>query len=125
VPVSRPGRLSRLTGYEHSESLGCRGAGTIGVPRARAPAEAGHAVTALTRSADKQQSLPALGATPVVADALNDVVLSARPTHVIHQLTALPRDGPRRASDLAATNRLRIDPEGRVNAQGSCPSEES
>jgi nucleoside-diphosphate-sugar epimerase len=90
------------------------GSGTIGIPLVRALAEAGHHVTALTRSVDKQQSLRALGATPAVADALDaaqlyDVVLAARPTHVIHQLTALPKDGPRRASDLAATNRLRID----------------
>jgi nucleoside-diphosphate-sugar epimerase len=28
---------------------------------------------------------------------------------VIHQLTALPKEGPSRASDLVATNRLRID----------------
>jgi nucleoside-diphosphate-sugar epimerase len=49
-----------------------------------------------------------------IADALNRealiaVVREARPTHVIHQLTALPKDAPRRASDLAATNRLRIE----------------
>ena len=90
------------------------GSGTIGIPLVRALVEAGHQVTALTRSADKQQSLRAQGATPVVADALdaaalNNVVLGARPTHVIHQLTALPKDGPRRASDLEPTNRLRID----------------
>jgi 2-alkyl-3-oxoalkanoate reductase len=90
------------------------GSGVIGIPLVRALVEAGHHVTALTRSVDKQGSLRALGATPAVADALdpaalNGVVLGARPTHVIHQLTALPKDGPRRASDLAATNRLRID----------------
>jgi len=28
---------------------------------------------------------------------------------VIHQLTALPKDGPRRTSDIEATNRLRMD----------------
>jgi 2-alkyl-3-oxoalkanoate reductase len=49
-----------------------------------------------------------------VADALNRdsliaAVVAARPTHVIHQLTALPKGGARRASDLQATNRLRID----------------
>lgn len=90
------------------------GSGTIGLPLVRALVAAGHRVTALTRSAGKRQALIALGATPAVADALNaaqldDVVQAARPTHVIHQLTALPKDGPRRARDLAATNRLRID----------------
>lgn len=91
------------------------GSGSIGLPLVRALVGAGHQVTALTRSAAKQLTLQALGATPAVADALdpaalNAAVLAARPTHVIHQLTALPKNGGvRRASDLAATNRLRID----------------
>jgi 2-alkyl-3-oxoalkanoate reductase len=90
------------------------GSGTIGIPLVRALVAAGHEVTALTRSAGKQAELRALGATPAVADALNPAALAAaveaaRPTHVIHQLTALPKDGPRRPSDVEATNRLRID----------------
>ena len=90
------------------------GSGTIGIPLVRALVAAGHQVTALTRSASKRDELSALGASVAVADALNrtaliDVVREARPTHVIHQLTALPKDGPRRPSDLTATNRLRID----------------
>jgi nucleoside-diphosphate-sugar epimerase len=90
------------------------GSGTIGMPLVRALSAAGHQVTALTRSVNKRDELSALGASIAVADALDrnaliDVVRDARPTHVIHQLTALPKDGPRRASDLAATNRLRID----------------
>ena len=36
-------------------------------------------------------------------------VVAAHPTHVIHQLTALPKGGPKSARDLEATNRLRID----------------
>jgi len=49
-----------------------------------------------------------------VADALDRdglvaAVTAAHPTHVIHQLTALPKDGPRRTSDIEATNRLRMD----------------
>jgi nucleoside-diphosphate-sugar epimerase len=90
------------------------GSGAIGIPLVQALLAAGHQVTALTRSPEKQQSLRGLGAMPAVADALDaaalkTVVAAARPTHVIHQLTALPKAGPRRASDLAATNRLRID----------------
>jgi nucleoside-diphosphate-sugar epimerase len=90
------------------------GSGTIGIPLVRALVAAGHEVTALTRSAGKQAELRALGATPAVADALNPEALAAaveaaHPTHVIHQLTALPKDGPRRPSDVEATNRLRID----------------
>lgn len=88
--------------------------GTIGIPLVRALVEAGHQVTALTRSPEKQQLLRDLGATPALAEALNrealkSVVLAAHPTHVIHQLTALPQDGVRRASDLTLTNQLRID----------------
>jgi len=90
------------------------GSGTIGLPLVQALVEAGHQVTALTRTPEKQQALRDLGATPAMADALDAsavraVVLAARPTHVVHQLTALPKDGVRRAADLAATNRLRID----------------
>src|SRR5436305_9529501 len=90
------------------------GSGAIGIPLVRALVAAGHQVTALTRSASKQEALRALGADVAVADALDREALiaavqAARPTHVIHQLTALPKDGPRRPSDLDATNRLRID----------------
>jgi len=86
--------------------------GTIGVPLVKALVAAGHHVTAMTRTPSKQAGLVALGATPVVADALDAaavrrVVVDARPTHVIHQLTALPKDGPKRTADLVATNRLR------------------
>jgi 2-alkyl-3-oxoalkanoate reductase len=90
------------------------GSGTIGLPLVRALVAAGHHVTALTRSPGKQAELRALGASVAVADALDRDALvaavdAARPTHVIHQLTALPKDGPRRASDLEATNRLRVE----------------
>jgi len=90
------------------------GSGTIGIPLVRALVIAGHPVTALTRSPTKREMLEALGASVAVADALDRDALAAamtaaHPTHVIHQLTALPRDGPRRASDIEATNRLRID----------------
>src|SRR5262249_6546282 len=88
--------------------------GTIGVPLVRALTAASHQVSALTRSAGKQAELQALGARPVVADALDREALiaaveSAHPAAVIHQLTALPKDAPRKPSDLDATNRLRID----------------
>jgi nucleoside-diphosphate-sugar epimerase len=90
------------------------GTGTIGIPVVRALVAGGHQVTALTRSARKQDAIRALGANAAVADAFNREALiaaleAAHPTHVIHQLTALPKDGPRRAHDLDATNRLRVD----------------
>jgi nucleoside-diphosphate-sugar epimerase len=88
------------------------GSGTIGVPLVKALVRAGHQVTATTRSPEKQPMLRALGATPAVVDALDAealaaVVRAAAPTHVIHQLTALPRAGIKRASELEPTNRLR------------------
>jgi nucleoside-diphosphate-sugar epimerase len=90
------------------------GSGTIGLPLVRALVAAGHQVALLTRSPQKRDELRGLGAAVVVADALDrralmDAVQRVRPTHVIHQLTALPKDGPRRASDLIATNRLRTE----------------
>jgi nucleoside-diphosphate-sugar epimerase len=90
------------------------GSGAIGIPLVRALVAAGHPVTALTRSTSKRDDLRQLGAAVAVADALDReglmaAVEAARPTHVIHQLTALPKGGPRRRSDLDATNRLRIE----------------
>lgn len=90
------------------------GSGAIGLPLVRALVGSGHQVTALTRSMEKIGMLRDLGATPAVADALDPdalfrVVTEAHPTHVIHQLTALPKEGPKRASELEPTNRLRIE----------------
>ena len=88
------------------------GSGTVGRPLVRALVAAGHRVVATTQSVEKQAVLRGLGAIPVVVDALDSAALetavrSAAPTHVIHQLTALPKAGARRASDLEPTNRLR------------------
>jgi nucleoside-diphosphate-sugar epimerase len=90
------------------------GSGTIGIPLVRALVAAGHPVTAMTRSPNKEGELRALGASVAVAEALDRravarALADAHPTHVIHQLTALPKAGVRRSSDLDATNRLRID----------------
>jgi len=90
------------------------GSGAIGVPLIRVLIAGGHQVTALTRSTAKADRLRTLGATPAIADALDmealrRVVVAARPMHVVHQLTALPKGGPRSARDLEPTNRLRID----------------
>ena len=88
------------------------GTGAIGVPLVRALVAGNHRVFATTRARDKISMIRSLGATPVVVDALDAAALEkavreAAPTHVIHQLTALPKSGPRRASDLRPTNRLR------------------
>src|SRR5262245_40858341 len=88
------------------------GSGSIGIPLVRALVAAGHRVFATTRTPEKDLMLRALGAIPVVVDALDAAALGravslAAPTHVIHQLTALPKAGPRSASELEPTNRLR------------------
>ena len=88
--------------------------GTIGMPLVRALVAAGHRVTALTRSPEKQAALRSVGATPAVADALDADALmravgGAQPDVVIHQLTNLPKSGIRSARDLESTNRLRIE----------------
>jgi nucleoside-diphosphate-sugar epimerase len=84
------------------------------MPLVRALVGAGHQVTALTRRPENRDELSRLGASVAIADALDRdavtaVVRAAQPTHVIHQLTALPKTGVRRARDLEATNRLRIE----------------
>jgi len=90
------------------------GSGAIGVPLVRALVTAGHQVTALTRSDANAEMLRGLGATPAIADALDAealrrVLVAAQPTHVVHELTALPKGGPRSARELGPTNRLRSD----------------
>lgn len=74
----------------------------------------GHQVAGLVRSAAGAQTTAALGAEPLVADALNrDAtiahVVGFRPDALIHQLTAIPADLDMRRFDaaFAPTNQLR------------------
>jgi nucleoside-diphosphate-sugar epimerase len=90
----------------------------------------GHEVVGMTRTASKQDALRALGARPVVADALDpdavaEAVASAEPEVIVHELTAL--SGPMSARDmrhpdrsLAArmTNRLRTEGTDHLLAAG-------
>jgi nucleoside-diphosphate-sugar epimerase len=92
------------------------GSGVVGNRLVPALARAGHDVVALTRTPAKVDTIRALGAEAVVADALDrDAVVAAvqdaRPEAVIHQLTAIPdRINPRKmASDFELTNRLRSE----------------
>jgi nucleoside-diphosphate-sugar epimerase len=89
--------------------------GAIGkqlVPRLVA---ADHQVTGMTRSESKQAILSELGATPVVADALDpdqvaEAVARAMPDVIVHQLTAIGALDLRHFDrDFALTNRLRTD----------------
>jgi len=92
------------------------GSGAIGARLVPDLVAAGHSVVALTRTADKQDAIRALGAEPAVADALDReavirAVTEARPDAVIHQLTAIPaRLNMRRIGrDFELTNRLRTE----------------
>jgi nucleoside-diphosphate-sugar epimerase len=74
----------------------------------------GHEVIGTTRSAGKAGAVRALGAEPVIVDALDpdsvaDVVARAEPDVIVHQLTAL--SGPARHAKraAAATSRLRTE----------------
>jgi nucleoside-diphosphate-sugar epimerase len=78
--------------------------------------EAGHEVTAMTRSAERAESVRRMGATPVVCDVydserLRAAVAEARPEVVAHELTDLPPSiDPRKAGvQLAGTNRIRTE----------------
>jgi nucleoside-diphosphate-sugar epimerase len=90
----------------------------------------GHEVVGMTSSASKQDGLRALGARPVVADALDpdavaQAVASAEPAVIVHQLTALSgkmslRDArhPERFSGAIMTNRLRTEATDHLLAAG-------
>jgi len=74
----------------------------------------GHQVVGTTRSAAKVGTLRALGAEPVIVDALDpdsvaDAVANAEPEVVVHQLTALsgPVTSRNTKRGIAETNRLR------------------
>jgi nucleoside-diphosphate-sugar epimerase len=86
--------------------------GDVGRPTVRALVRAGHDVHAMTRKASRAGALQAAGAEPIVADALDAgdasrTVADAKPDAVVDLMTALPRNGPMRPSDLDATNVIR------------------
>src|SRR5437588_4160967 len=78
-------------------------------------AHSGHQVVGMTRSASKQELLRGLGATPVVADALDpdqvaEAVARAAPDVIVHELTAIQGLDTRHFDrDFALTNRLRTE----------------
>jgi nucleoside-diphosphate-sugar epimerase len=76
----------------------------------------GHEVAGMTRTPAKADALRALGATPLVADALDadavgEALAQAQPEVVVHQLTALSGSLDMRHfdRDFAQTNRLRTE----------------
>jgi nucleoside-diphosphate-sugar epimerase len=104
--------------------------GALGVQLVPKLVEAGHEVVGMTRTASKQERLRALGARPVVADALDPdavakVVGEAEPEVIVHQLTALSgkmsiRDArrPDRSPMTIMTNRLRTEGTDHLLAAG-------
>src|ERR671919_2213745 len=96
--------------------------GTHLVPQLTA---AGHDVIGMTRSPAKTDMLRALGARPVVADALDPdavarVVAETEPEVIVHQLTALSGafDMRKVAEYFALTNRLRTEGTDHLLAAG-------
>jgi nucleoside-diphosphate-sugar epimerase len=76
----------------------------------------GHEVVGMTRSAGRAEAVRALGALPVVADALDPeqvarAVAEAEPEAIVHELTALSGSLDMRNfdRDFALTNRLRTE----------------
>jgi nucleoside-diphosphate-sugar epimerase len=87
--------------------------GALGVPLTRRLVAQGHHVLGLTRDPAHAGAVAALGATPVVADALDrDALLRAvegrQVDAVIHELTAL-KEPPVRHKGMELTDRLRTE----------------
>ena len=99
--------------------------GAVGAPLVAELVTAGHEVVAMTKTASRQDGLRALGARPVVADALDPdavarVVGEAEPEVIVHQLTALSGATDMRHLDrfFAVTNRLRTEATDHLLAAG-------
>ncbi len=78
--------------------------------------DAGHEVTGMSRTDAKRGAIEELGATPVIADALDaeevaGAVAEAEPEVIVHELTALSGDLNLRRFEktFATTNRLRTE----------------
>jgi len=90
-------------------------AGAIGRQLVPQLVRAGHEVAGMTRSESKDKALRELGATPVIADALNpdqiaQAVANAAPEVIVHELTAIGALDLRHFDrDFALTNRLRTE----------------
>lgn len=86
--------------------------GALGRPLVRRLAGRGHDVVGTTRTPARRMLVEESGARAVVVDALDSRAVDAAvretaPEVLVQALTAIPAAGPRRASDLTATNALR------------------
>ncbi len=96
--------------------------GALGIPLIRLLVARGHSVVGLIRNPAGADGVRALGAEPLVADALDrDGLLRAvnglTADAVIHELTSLRRP-PLRANGMAVTNRLRTEGTANLLAVG-------
>jgi nucleoside-diphosphate-sugar epimerase len=87
------------------------GSGAIGRSLVPMLVDAGHRVVSMTRSTSRASSLKAMGAVPVIGDVfdvgrLTELVASADPDVVVHQLTAF---GSRDGDPLEETIRVRTE----------------
>lgn len=91
-----------------SRVLVAGGTGVLGRVAVPALQDAGHEVVTTSRRASGLDGVRHIPADALDADATRRAVAEAAPEVVVHALTALPPEGPRKAGDVAATNRLRI-----------------
>ncbi len=94
--------------------------GAIGRPLVRRLTSDRHEVFALARSAESAAALQAIGAAPVVADALDGAAVKAalgrmRPDAVINELTSLPRHYTAAAMEAAAERDRKVRVESNAN----------
>ena len=99
--------------------------GALGKPLVARLVANGHEVVGMTRTPSKQQLVRDMGATPVVADALDPdqvarAVAEAEPEVIVHQLTALSGSLDLRKFEqtFAMTNRLRTEGTDHLLAAG-------
>lgn len=99
--------------------------GALGIRLVPQLVAGGHEVVGMTRTASKREALRALGARPVVADALDPdavarAVAGAEPEVIVHQATALSGAPDLRRPDrsFALTNRLRTEGTDHLLAAG-------
>lgn len=95
--------------------------GAIGPHVVAALLDAGHSVTGSTTRAERLGAIKDLGARAVVLDSLDpesarSAVAEVGPEAIVDVSTRLPAAGPRRSSDMRATNRLRREGTGNLLA---------
>jgi nucleoside-diphosphate-sugar epimerase len=93
--------------------------GALGIPLIRALRGHGHEVLGTTRNVERTRMIEELGASALVADAMDfgaigAAVRQAEPEVVIDLLTALPKAGPMRPADMRLTNETRVKASGNL-----------